>query len=383
MGRLRFAKFQHERNIVMPDNYRVAVIGATGKGNYGHGIDTVWLKHPACEIVGVADADEAGRAAAAKRLATPKAYADYRQLLDETKPHIVAICPRWLDQHRDIVLAAAERGCHMYMEKPMCRTPAEADQMAAACEKHDVKLALAHQTRVSPRLQPIRDLIEDGKLGTILELRGRGKEDQRGGSEDLWVLGSHIMNLINHFGGDPLWCFARVEEAGKPVTKSNVRPGNEGIGPFAGDSITAVYGLDSGATAYFGSRKAMGGGKSRFGLQIYGSKGVVEVVTGHLPSVQFLPDPAWSPGRSGIGWQPVTSAGVGQPEPVAEGGLDAGNLLAVNDLLSAIENDRQPECSVYEGRTTIEMISAVFESHRLGGPVTFPLKTRENALGLL
>ena len=45
-------------------------------------------------------------------------------------------------------------------------------------------------------------------------------------------------------------------------------------------------------------------------------------------------------------------------------------MLAVKDLLAAIEDDRQPECSMYEGRTTIEMISAVFESHRTGGPVT-------------
>ena len=66
-----------------------------------------------------------------------------------------------------------------------------------------------------------------------------------------------------------------------------------------------------------------------------------------------------------------------------EGGLPSGNILAVKDLLSAIDNDRQPECSIYEARLTIEMISAVFESHRVGGPVTFPLKTRENPLSLL
>ena len=55
----------------------------------------------------------------------------------------------------------------------------------------------------------------------------------------------------------------------------------------------------------------------------------------------------------------------------------------MKDLLSSIENDRQPECNILEGRTTIEMISAVFESHRLGHPVSFPLKTRENPLSLL
>ena len=75
--------------------------------------------------------------------------------------------------------------------------------------------------------------------------------------------------------------------------------------------------------------------------------------------------------------------GIGKPEPLKEGGLDGGNALAVKDLLSAIENDRQPECNVHEGRITVEMITAVFESHRLGGPVTFPLKTRENPLSLL
>jgi predicted dehydrogenase len=370
----------------MSAKYRVGIIGHTGRGDYGHGIGTVWTHFPdQCEVVAVADADAKGRAEAALKLKAPAAFADYRQMLDEAKPQIVAIGPRWLDQHRDMVLAAAERGCHIYMEKPMCRTPAEADEMAAACKQHKIKLAIAHQTRYSPRLQAVRDLIAAGNLGTVLELRGRGKEDAtRGGGEDLWVLGSHIFNLIHHFGGQPTWCFARVEQGGKPVTKAHVKPGNEGIGPLAGDAVTAVYGLESGATAYFGSRRGAGGGKGRFALQIYGSQGIVEILTGSLPSVQFLPDPAWSPGRSGAKWLPVTSAGIDKPEPLADGGLDGGNMMAVKDLLAAIEvQDRDPECSVYEGRMTVEMISAVFESHRVGGPVTFPLKTRENPLTLL
>jgi hypothetical protein len=162
-----------------------------------------------------------------------------------------------------------------------------------------------------------------------------------------------------------------------------VKPGNEGIGPLAGDSVAAMYGLDSGAVAYFASRRGTGGGKGRFGLQIYGSQGIVEILTGSLPSVQFLADPAWSPGRSEAKWVPVTTAGIGKPEPLADGGLDGGNMMAVKDLLAAIAEDRDPECSVYEGRMTVEMISAVFESHRVRGPVTFPLKTRENPLALL
>jgi hypothetical protein len=57
--------------------------------------------------------------------------------------------------------------------------------------------------------------------------------------------------------------------------------------------------------------------------------------------------------------------------------------LACRDLLSAIEENRQPECSMYEARHTIEMISAVFESQRVGGPVKMPLVNRENPLSKL
>ena len=60
--------------------------------------------------------------------------------------------------------------------------------------------------------------------------------------------------------------------------------------------------------------------------------------------------------------------------------MHAGNVLLCKDLISAIENDRQPEASVYEARTSVEMIAAVFESHRLNAPVSFPLKSRKNPL---
>ncbi len=366
---------------MMLRKYRIAVIGHTGRGNYGHGIDMVWFEIPGCEIVGVADADDQGREAAVERLKAPKGYADYRQLLDETKPDIAAIGPRWLDQHRDMVVAAAERGIHVYMEKPFCRTPQEADEIVAACEQHKVKLAIAHQTRYSPRLQMVRQLIEDGAIGTVLELRGRGKEDARGGGEDLWVLGSHVMNLMHYFGGEPQWCCGTVLQDGKPVTKEHVKPGNEGIGPLAGDNVHAMYELDNGVSAYFGSRRNAAG--NRFGLQIYGSEGVIEILTGHLPAVHILQDAAWSPGRSGKSWVPVSSAGIGKEEPLRDGGLHGGNILACLDLMSAIEEDRLPECNMYEARMTIEMISAVFESHRLGGLAKFPLQNRGNPLDLL
>jgi predicted dehydrogenase len=365
----------------MPARYRIGVIGHTGKGEYGHGLDTVWLSVPACEVVAVADANEDGLASAIKRLGVPQGFADYRKMIDETRPDIVAICPRWLDQHRDMIVTVAQRGIHIFVEKPLCRTLEEADQIIAACEQNKVKLAVAHQTRYSPKLHVIRDMIESGKIGKVLEFRGRGKEDARGGGEDLWVLGSHIFNMMHHFGGEPNWCFASVMQENQPVTKTEVVKGNEGIGLLAGDAVTAIYGMNDGVTGYFGSIRNAGPSK-RFGLQILGSTGIIEILTGILPAVYYLPDPMWSPGRSGVKWRPVSSAGIDEPEPLQRITSEA-NLPLCLDLMAAIEDDRLPECNVYEGRTTVEMIAAVFESHRLGAPVGLPLKNRKNPLTML
>jgi predicted dehydrogenase len=366
----------------MAGKYRVAVIGSTGHGDYGHGIDTVWKEIPETEVVAVADENDEGRAKAAARTGARAIYGDYREMIEKEKPQIVGIGPRWIDRHLEFALACAERGIHVYMEKPFCRTLDEADQIVRACEMTHTKLALAHQTRYCPVIRVVQGLIAEGKLGTVLEVRARGKEDPRGGGEDLWVLGSHMLNLMTVFAGQPLTCFGTMTQKGRLVTRLDVADGREGLGPLAGDGIQAQYRFTSGINGYFSSHRGQGGNPSRFALQIFGSKGIVEYPSGYLPAVHFLPDPGWSPGRSGAKWLPVTSAGVDKPEKLPAGNA-VGNVVAVKDLLAAIENDRQPICNMYEGRTTIEMIMGVFESHRTQNQVTVPLENRQHPLVML
>jgi len=361
--------------------YRIAVIGRTGKGNYGHGLDTVWLNNLRADIVAVADEDEKGRADAAKRLKAPNAYADYRTMLAKEKPQIVSVADRFLDSHRDMVIACAEAGASIFLEKPLCRTLQEADEMVAACEKHHVKCAIAHQTRYSPRLKVVKQLVADGKLGELIELRGRGKEDARGGAQDLMVLGTHILDLMRLLAGDAHWCFARVWQDGKKALPGDVRQGGEGMGPIQGDRIAATYGFDNGITGTFGTFKAKDGASRRFALQVFGSKGVIHLVTGSLPAVYWLDDPSWMPGSGKAEWQPITSAGVGQPEPIKDSSADMGNRLIAADLIDAIENDRAPLGSIYDGRASLEMILAVYESHKLERPVELPMKNRRHPLG--
>jgi len=360
--------------------YRVAVIGHSGRGDYGHGLDRVWLETERAQIVAVADADGPGRTRAAERLGVRAAYADYREMLAKERPEIVSVAPRFLDEHHDMVLACVEHGASVFLEKPMCRTLAEADAMVRACETSHVKLAIAHQTRYSPKIPVVREVLASGRLGTVLEFRGRGKEDQRGGGEDLWVLGTHVFDLILLLGGTAKWCHARVTEQGRPVGRDDVRDGSEGIGPLAGDGVDAMFGLASGATAFFASHRRLAGTPTRFGLAVHGSRGVLEMRTGYLPDTYLLEDSSWSPGRTGSKWLGVSSAGVDRPEPLADTGLHGGNLLIARDLIRAIETDTQPLGSVYDARAAVEMIAAIFDSHRRRAPVELPLANRDNPL---
>lgn len=364
--------------------YRIGIIGHTGRGNYGHGLDLPWQHLDACEVVAVSDPHEGGRQAAIRRTGAARGYADYQQMLKQERPDIAVICPRWIDQHRDMVLACADYGCHMYLEKPFCQDLEQADEIVRACEMRHLKLAIAHTNRYSPVVRTVRRLLRDGEIGDVLEIRARGKEDaRRGGGEDLWVLGTHMLDLACALAGEPESCFATVRQDGVPVERKHVGNGNEGIGPLAGDHVQSLFRFKSGVTGYFASKRGAGGGAGRFGMQIFGSRGIIELQSGYLKPAALLRDPAWSPGRTGSEWSVITSAGVDQPETETDGGHGGANLVAARDLLSSIEGDRQPVSSVYDARTATELIIATFESHRTGGPVSLPLKNRRHPLTLL
>ncbi|AWM40706.1 putative oxidoreductase [Gemmata obscuriglobus] len=368
----------------MARKYRVGVIGATGRGDYGHAVDVAFRKLDNVEIVAVADASEAGRVAAQKRTGAPRTYAAYKDLLAKEKPDLVAVCPRWIDQRHDMLMAAAEAGCHIYTEKPFWRTLKECDAVADALDMRHLKLGIAHISQYSPVLDTVLKVIADGVIGDLLEVRARGKEDARGGGEDLWVLGSHVFGLMRSVaGGNAVSCYATVAAQGRAVGRADVKDGAEGLGPLAGDHVQATYAFPKGVQGYFASRKGAAGAPTRFAVQVFGSKGVIELESGYLVKAALLRDAGWSPARSGAKWQSITSAGIDKPEPRTDGTYEGGHVAAITDLIGAIEQRRETKCTARDATAIVEMIAAVFESHRLGKPTELPLKTRVNPLTLL
>lgn len=371
------------------DALRVAAIGRTGRGDYGHAIDELWRGLPGVELVAVADESPEGLAKACGRHGLDAgrpgvAFTDWRKMLAEVKPDVVAICMRQVDCHAEMAIAAAESGVKgIFMEKPFVRTPAEADAVIAACRKAGTKLSLAFVNRHSPSYLAARDLIEEGRIGTVLELRGRGKEDQRGGAEDLWVLGCHVLDMMVDLGGSPEWCLASVTQAGRPVTKDDAADGPEGLGLIAGDAISAMFGLADGPTGFFASVREAGAKQPNFGLTIVGTKGAIHIRPDFLPHAYLREAPLWRVDKD-YPWRPIGPEGVDSPLPETDVDRAAERKSwarrAAADLVDAIIEDREPETGMYAGRATVEMAAAVLAAALTGTKITLPLANRTNPL---
>ena len=362
----------------MAKKYRVGVIGR--QGSYGHGLDKVWAEIPQAEVIAVADEDKNELASAVQRTAAKRGYASYREMLAKEDLDIVTVAPTNIGVHRDMIVASAEAGCHVYTEKPFVPDLEQADDVVKALEMRHLKLAMAHVNRYSPVRMMCKKLVEDGEIGEVLEIRARGKEDRRGGGTDLWVLGTHVLDMTRTFAGDVASCYATVMANGHPVTKSDVFNGDYGIGPLAGDALQAMYHFkENNLPAYFASHRNKAGRPTRFGIRIYGTKGIIALQSSFLRPAHILKDSSWTPGQTGSKWIPISSAGIGKPEPRTDTNK-YGNEAAVLDLIDAIEKERQPIGSVYDARAAVEMIAGVFESHRQQKPVAFPLENRKNPL---
>jgi predicted dehydrogenase len=352
----------------------VGVIGHTGQGNYGHGEDAVWLKIPQAMIVAVADADPKGLAAEAKKLGGVKAFPDYRVMLAEVKPDIAAICARHVHEHYEMILAAIAAGVKgIYMEKPFVRTLAEADEVVKLCAQHGVRLAIAHRNRYHPVLPLVKRLVAAGEIGELKEVRVIGKQDQRGGGLDLWVLGGHGFNLATLFTGPATSCQAKILVEARPATKADVHPGDEGVGPIVGDEVHARFETKSGIPLYFDSKKGAWKAGTPFGARLVGTRGVISLQIDDEPLAFLERD-----GKKVL----ITTAGIGQSEPIKDIKLvNGGHHGAVRDLLAAIADKREPLCGPEAGRETVELTLAVFASFASGGAkVSLPLVDRQHPL---
>lgn len=363
-----------------PARYKAAIIGHTGRGNFGHGLDLVFQDRPGIEVVALADPDPAGRAKAQARAKAQRVYADFREMLAAERPDLVSVAPRWSEQHHAMVSAALAVGAHVYCEKPFTRTLAEADDLLALAQTAGRRIAVAHQGRLAPATLVLKERLEAGELGELLEIRVHGKQDRRAGGEDMLVLGTHQFDLVRFFAGDPLWCTARVLQGGREVSLADARAAGEGIGPILGDEIDAFFALPRGVGMHYTSRARNAAAAGPWGMELIGTKGRVRLLSDQNTQV-FTQRVRGNPLQGGsVEWVPLTAATAG-PAVLAPG-QDGSNRRVIDDWLAAIAEKREPACSGHAAMKSLEMIHAVFAAGLSRGRVTWPLVSRAHPLAV-
>ncbi len=140
------------------------------------------------------------------------AQADIDAVMVTTPPHL----------HRDAVVQAAAAGKHVYCEKPMCVTIEEADQMIAACREAGVQLMIAFMKRFNKSFRRAAEIIEQGELGDVFELRATWdnaraaastanyRHQRAAGGGYLQEDGSHPVDVLRWWGGPVVEVAANV-----------------------------------------------------------------------------------------------------------------------------------------------------------------------------
>ena len=350
--------------------YRAGAIGRTGRGNFGHGLHKCYAEVPNVDIVAIADDDTEGRSKASSETGVTSVYADYREMLEKENLDIVSVCPRWVDCHEEMIAAVLESGSHVYAEKPITDTPEAADRIIDLAESKGLKIAVAHQAAYLPQIAAIKAMVDDGRIGDVRTIRSAGKQDQRGGGEDLIVLGTHLFNLMLFFVGNVQSVWGRVTVGGKHIAPCDVRQADEPVGWIAGDAVDAHYEFECGATASFESRRRSNRDGRPYGMEIIGDKGSI-ALRADGSDITFLDDDAHAP------WE-VDQNRVALDLETAP--LMWGNVLAITDLVQAIEEDREPVSSARAARSALEMILGIYAAEVSGVRVPLPLEDRMHPL---
>ena len=373
----------------MDRTYRVAVVGSTGKGDYGHGLDTAFVGVERVRLVALADDNEAGRKRTGEKLRIERLYADYREMLTKERPDVVCIGPRWLTERAVMIRAAAEAGCHIYCEKPLAADVTTADALSGVCEKAGIRLALAHQWRAMP---PVRKALADlqaGKYGKLLHMRARPKDDARGGGEELLLHGTHWFDLMIAAAGPPRWVSGHVAVAGRDAKRTDRREASEPLGPVAGDNVVAVFGFDGGVRGYFDSTANSAPKKGAAWDSVYGLTLECERATLQLRQpgdVYVYPAAGVLPDLDALKWEKVWVEDwhftpEHRPRPLRQEWLHLGNQVLARDLLAAIETKREPLSPVRHGVLIAEMVQGVYASHLADGRrLPIPLTERRHPL---
>ncbi|MFD6996139.1 Gfo/Idh/MocA family protein [Streptomyces mirabilis] len=248
------------------------------------------------ELVAVAD-EVPGRAEeAAAQYGFAAAHRDWREVAADPRVRAVSIAaPNFL--HREIGLAMAEAGKHIWIEKPVGLTAEDARAVSDAVTKAGVQGTVGFNYRNAPAVAAARELIASGEIGTVTHVRIRLFSDyaahpegaltwryerERGGSGVLGDLASHGVDLARFLLGEiealtadtAIFLPRRARPTG--ATAGHTRATGGELGPVENeDYVNCLLRFASGARGVLEACRVSVGEQNNYGFEVHGTKGAV------------------------------------------------------------------------------------------------------------
>ena len=143
---------------------KIAVVGTGNICRNAH--MPAYQRRDDIEVIACADIDYSKAKKFAEDFNIPAAYASVEELLANCKPDYVDVCT-WPAAHGPVSIAAANAGCHVMCEKPVCHNLDDAFALKEAVEKNGVKFMLAVPLRFGKAAVHARKLVDEGVLGDV------------------------------------------------------------------------------------------------------------------------------------------------------------------------------------------------------------------------
>ena len=334
---------------------------------------------PHCELLADRTSELARRSAAA--LGFSRGTGDWRALIADPQVDVVDICaPNYL--HREMALAALAAGKHVYCEKPLANTAADAREIADAAVRSGRIHLTGFNYICNPMLQLARQMIESGELGDVYEFRGCYLEDYMSDPAQPWTwrcaralagtgaladLGSHLINLGHFLLGD----IQRVCGSLRTVHGHRPDPGTGSMRAVENEDLAQVLvEFARGANGTFEISRIATGFKCGLRFVAVGTKGTLAFDQERMNELRHF-DASGAPGRHGFR---TILAGPEHPDyrafcPAAGHGLGYNDLkvIEIRNLLRAIRNGGAAWPDFVEGWRVQRVIDAIVQADTVRG----------------
>ena len=247
--------------------YRIAILGCRSRGTAAA---RAYHAHPRCKIVALCDLVPELLYALGDELGISSRYRDLDKMMEDQRPDIVAI-PTGTEFHYALSKRILDYGAHIDVEKPMCSSLEQADEILEIARDKSVQVAVHHQGRTGDAMNAVASAVDEGKIGEIRHLNASGKGYY--GDYGLMNIGTHAVNAMLRFTGHCRSVSALALTGGNRIRPDDVIPAAGGMGVVAGEHINATLEFDNGITATLLQRRFPVVDSTAYGVEICGTEG--------------------------------------------------------------------------------------------------------------